>query len=86
MPYLFATKIGTNWFIINNKLILLYSVYIFEFIVNPMPLNLIRPLVFFDLETTGTKVDEDRIVEISLLKLFPDGKEEAKSRAQRRHN
>ncbi len=41
-----------------------------------MRLNLKRPLVFFDLETTGTKVDEDRIVEISLLKLFPDGKEE----------
>ena len=41
-----------------------------------MPINLTRPLVFFDLETTGTKVDEDRIVEISLLKLFPDGKED----------
>ena len=41
-----------------------------------MPRNLTRPLVFFDLETTGIKVDEDRIVEISLLKLFPAGKEE----------
>ena len=41
-----------------------------------MPLNLTRPIVFFDLETTGTKVDEDRIVEISLLKLFPEGREE----------
>ena len=41
-----------------------------------MPLNLLRPLVFFDLETTGTDIANDRIVEISLVKLFPDGKEE----------
>lgn len=37
-----------------------------------MELNLNRPLVFFDLETTGVDVAVDRIVEISLLKLFPD--------------
>ncbi|MBK9097544.1 MAG: 3'-5' exonuclease [bacterium] len=42
-------------------------------------LNLSRPLVFFDLETTGTDVANDRIVEISLLKLFPDGQEELKT-------
>ena len=41
-----------------------------------MPLTQTRPLVFFDLETTGTYVANDRIVEISLVKLFPDGKEE----------
>lgn len=41
-----------------------------------MPLILSRPLVFFDLETTGTDTSKDRIVEISLVKLFPDGKEE----------
>lgn len=41
-----------------------------------MPLELSRPLVFFDLETTGTKVEADRIVQISLLKLFPNGNEE----------
>lgn len=41
-----------------------------------MRLDLKRPIVFFDLETTGLKVDEDRIIEISLLKLFPDGSEE----------
>ena len=45
-----------------------------------MKLNLTRPLIFFDLETTGTNVLRDRIVEISLIKVFPDGREEHKSR------
>ncbi len=44
-----------------------------------MPINLSRPLVFFDLETTGTDIANDRIVEISLLKLFPAGNEEIKT-------
>lgn len=38
-----------------------------------MKLKLNRPLVFFDLETTGTNISEDRIVEISVLKVMPDG-------------
>lgn len=38
-----------------------------------MELNLKRPLVFFDLETTGTDILNDRIVEISLVKVHPDG-------------
>jgi len=37
-----------------------------------MKLNLTRPLAFFDLETTGLDVVKDRIVEISILKIFPD--------------
>lgn len=41
-----------------------------------MPLILTRPLVFFDLETTGTDITNDRIVEISIVKLFVDGREE----------
>ena len=41
-----------------------------------MQLNLKRPLVFLDLETTGINITHDRIVEISLLKLTPGGKEE----------
>lgn len=41
-----------------------------------MELNLKRPLVFFDLETTGTSVTNDRIVEISYIKVYPDGNEE----------
>lgn len=35
-------------------------------------LNLTRPLAFFDLETTGLDFTKDRIVEISILKVFPD--------------
>ncbi len=43
-------------------------------------LDLRRPLAFFDLETTGTDPAEDRIVEISVLKVHPDGTEEVKTR------
>ncbi len=43
-------------------------------------LNLKNPLVIFDLEATGTKISEDRIVEIALIKLMPDGTKEEKSR------
>lgn len=43
-------------------------------------LNLKNPLVVFDLEATGTKISEDRIVEIALIKLLPDGTKEEKSR------
>lgn len=42
-----------------------------------MKLQLNRPLVFFDLETTGVNVGTDRIVEISLVKLFPDSHKES---------
>jgi DNA polymerase-3 subunit epsilon len=45
-----------------------------------MRLNLKRPLVFFDLETTGIDITKDRIVEISFLKIMPDGTEECKTR------
>lgn len=45
-----------------------------------MKLNLTRPLVFFDLETTGTSITRDRIVEISYIKVFPDGTTEEKCR------
>ena len=38
-----------------------------------MKLNLTRPLVFFDLETTGTNIGTDRIVEISMVKVMPNG-------------
>jgi len=44
-----------------------------------MQLNLKNPLVFFDLETTGINVVSDRIVEISILKVFPNGSEEQKT-------
>ena len=38
-----------------------------------MQLNLTRPLIFFDLETTGVNIHTDRIVEISCVKVKPDG-------------
>lgn len=44
-----------------------------------MKLNLKRPLAFFDLETTGTNIGIDRIVEISVIKLNPDGSEDVKT-------
>jgi len=44
-----------------------------------MKLNLTKPICFFDLETTGINISKDRIVEISILKVFPDGKEESKT-------
>jgi DNA polymerase III subunit epsilon len=43
-------------------------------------IRLERPLVVLDLETTGKKVQTDRIVEISLLKLLPDGTNQIKTR------
>ncbi|MFC4872972.1 exonuclease domain-containing protein [Negadavirga shengliensis] len=44
-----------------------------------MNLNLKHPLAFFDLEATGINISTDRIVEISILKVYPDGKEEIKT-------
>ena len=44
-----------------------------------MELKLTKPIVFFDLETTGINIGNDRIVEISMLKIFPDGKKQSKT-------
>ncbi|MCK5639012.1 MAG: 3'-5' exonuclease [Flavobacteriaceae bacterium] len=44
-----------------------------------MNLNLKKPIVFFDLETTGIQIATDRIVEISILKVFPNGNKESKT-------
>lgn len=41
-----------------------------------MDLKLKRPLAFFDLETTGVNISADRIVEIAILKIMPDGEEQ----------
>ena len=45
-----------------------------------MKLNLDKPVVFFDLETTGTNTVQDRIVEISYLKVSPNGGEDMHTR------
>jgi len=44
-----------------------------------MNLKLEKPIVFFDLETTGIQIATDRIVEISILKVFPNGNKESKT-------
>lgn len=43
-----------------------------------MELKLNRPICFFDLETTGTDITRDRIVEIAILKVYPNGNEESR--------
>jgi len=43
-----------------------------------MQLNLTKPLIIFDLEATGVNIASDRIVEIAMLKVFPDGHEESR--------
>ena len=45
-----------------------------------MKLNLKRPIIFFDLETTGIDTAKDRIVEISMVKINPDGERTVKTR------
>jgi len=40
-----------------------------------MELKLTKPIIFFDLETTGTNLQHDRIVELSYIKVMPDGRE-----------
>lgn len=44
-----------------------------------MELKLTRPICFFDLETTGVDISKDRIVEISIFKVFPNGNKESKT-------
>lgn len=39
-----------------------------------------RPIMVFDLETTGTSITKDRIVELSIIKIYPNGDEEVKTR------
>ena len=41
-----------------------------------MELKIEKPIAFFDLETTGTNIATDRIVQVAVIKLTPGGKEE----------
>ena len=45
-----------------------------------MKLNLTKPLVVFDLETTGLDLVKARIIQISYIKVYPDGKEERENK------
>ena len=49
---------------------------IYRVIHRRMKLNLTKPLIVFDLETTGLDLVNDRIIQISFIKVHPDGKEE----------
>ena len=42
----------------------------------PGRLKLARPLAFFDIESTGVVPQRDRIVEIAVVKLYPDGRQQ----------
>jgi DNA polymerase-3 subunit epsilon len=44
-----------------------------------MELKLTKPICFFDLETTGIDISKDRIVEIAIFKVFPNGNKESKT-------
>ena len=44
-----------------------------------MKLNLKKPIVFFDLETTGVSVSHDKIIMIGYIKVYPNGNEESKT-------
>lgn len=44
-----------------------------------MELKLTKPIVFFDLETTGVSIATDRVVEIAILKIHPNGNKESKT-------
>ena len=44
-----------------------------------MELNLKKPIIFFDLETTGVNISHDRIIELSYINVYPNGTEEEKS-------
>ena len=45
-----------------------------------MELKLKRPIIFFDLETTGVDISNDRVVEVSMIKITPSGEEVVKTR------
>jgi DNA polymerase-3 subunit epsilon len=46
--------------------------------INTMSLQLLRPLAVIDLETTGINISNDRIVEIAIVKIMPDGTRQVK--------
>jgi len=43
-----------------------------------MALQLARPIAFFDLETTGVNLSTDRIIEVAIIKILPDGTRQVK--------
>ena len=71
--------LGTHTVFLSIHIYSYYSIYE-RLIINNMQLKLNQPLAVFDLETTGTNISQDRIVEISIVKIMPDGDEIIKTR------
>ena len=44
-----------------------------------MELDLKRPLLFFDIESTGLNIPSDSIIELSFVKVFPGGEQRVKT-------
>ncbi len=59
-------------------MIIYYPGFCLDILFSFMNLELTKPLVFFDIESTGMNIAKDRIVEIAFLKVFPDGSQESK--------
>lgn len=55
------------------------NAFLFSILRYHMNLKLTKPIIFFDLETTGVNIAKDRVVEISILKVFPNGNKESKT-------
>jgi DNA polymerase III subunit epsilon len=66
---------------LNNRVSLvelpIFTVYT---LISPMNLQLKRPIAFLDLETTGVNLSSDRIVELAIVKIMPDGSQDRKRR------
>jgi DNA polymerase-3 subunit epsilon len=60
-------------------LALIFSAYLVA-IIHHMNIELLRPIVFLDLETTGLSLTQDRVVEIAMLKVSTDGSRQMKRR------
>mgnify|MGYP000421279195 CR=1 FL=1 len=60
-------------------LALVFSSYLVS-IIQRMNIELLRPIVFLDLETTGLSLTQDRVVEIAMLKVSADGSRQMKRR------
>lgn len=59
----------SSWLILDRRIFLLKC-------LRPMKLTLQRPLAFFDLETTGVRIGRDRIIQVGIVRLLPNGERE----------
>jgi DNA polymerase III subunit epsilon len=67
------------YFLCKKAVVKSFQVLYLPFKIYIMELKLNKPICFFDLETTGVDVAKDRIVEISIFKIYPNGNKESKT-------